>query len=336
MRPMPAKIERPPQVTTGSRAAAVVSRPKDAAPAAQVAAPSSSPTREVPAAAFASQAAPARELVPRAQQLSTSADPSALWGASPASSAAPSQEAFAALPPAEQATQLAAVRGERDEMAKEIGALVEQLDRRWNNSRLKTRTGALKHYEGEGRHLGRGQRRELRELVARSEAAQQRIDALTTQADALPKTPEAKREQAALRAELAKALRQARAEQSAAVKAATALIDSEGLKVDRLAVTEQVIDPSAPKAGSGGSLLEKIARFFHLDTLCAVFFDLMKVTLDTGRKQSEERQETQKAELDARRDRQRVDERLFTELRTQEADAQGRLASLVSQLRPAT
>lgn len=336
MRPMSAKIERPTQVSTGSRAASV-SRPKDAAPAAQVAsAPAPTTTRETPIAAFTGQAAPQKELVPRAQPVSTSADPSALWGAPAPASSELSREAFAALPAAEQATQLQATRAERDLVEKEIATIVERLDKKWNHSRLVTRTGALKHYEREGRQLGGGRRRELRELVAKSEGAQKKIDELRARAAALPDTPEAKKEMAEIRGELARELRKARAEQSAAVKAATAIVDQEGLKVDRLAVTEQIIDPSAPKTGSGGSLLDKIARFFKLDSLCSMFFDVMKVTIDNNRKQTESAKETQKADADARRERQRFDERLFNELRTQEADAQARLSALVAQLRPAS
>lgn len=333
MRPMPAKIERPtPQVTTNPRSASV-SRPKDAAPVAQVAA---TPTREVPLAEYTGQAGPAKALLPSAQQVSTSADPSALWGAPPPAAGELTREQFAALSPADQATQLQATRAERDLVEKEIATIVERLDKKWNHSRLTTRTGALKHYEREGRHLGGGRRRQLRELVAKSETAQKKIDELKARAAALPDTPEAKKELAALRSEIARELRKARAEQSAAVKAATELVDQEGLKVDRLAVTEQVIDPSAPKSGSGGSLLDKIARFFKLDSLCAMFFDVLKVTVDNNRKQAETAKEAQKAEVDARREQRRFDERLFTELRTQEADAQARLASLVAQLRPAS
>ena len=43
------------------------------------------------------------------------------------------------------------------------------------------------------------------------------------------------------------------------------VVDAVGLKVDRLATTEQIIDPAAPAQGSGGSLLDKIGRFFKLD-----------------------------------------------------------------------
>lgn len=335
MRPMPAKIERPTQQVTTTPRSAASSRPKEAAPAAPVAAPLATTTREVPLAEYTGQAAPAKALLPRAPPVSTSADPSALWGAPAPATSGLTREQFAALPPAEQASQLQATRAERDLVEKEIASIVERLDKKWNHSRLTTRTGALKHYEREGRHLGGGRRRELRELVAKSESAQKKIDELRARAAALPDTPEAKKEMAAIRGEIARELRKARAEQSAAVKAATELVDQEGLKVDRLAVTEPVIDPSAPGAGSGGSLLEKIARFFELDSLCAMFFEMLKLTVDQGRKQAETAKEAQKVEVDSRREQRRLDERLFNELRKEEADAQARLAALVAQLRPA-
>lgn len=301
MRSMPAKIERSTSLPSTPRAAAV-SRANPAAPGQAVA------QAKVPAAVFAGQAAaPARELTPAGQPVATSADPSALWGATaPATTPASTEltrEAFTALSADQQVATLESLRTERAELGQQIEARVEQLDRRWRHSRLSTRTEALRHYEGASERMPRGRRRELRAHVEKAVEAQARIDELTARVAELPKTPEAKSEQAALRDELAKELRRARDEQSKAVAAATALIDQEGLKVDRLGVTEQLIDPSAPAPGSGGSLLEKVARFFKLDSFISTVFSWVEQARTAEVKREEARAEQKRSDEKTRQDK---------------------------------
>lgn len=245
------------------RASSLVSTPKvqpAAKPSAPVAAAPTGPVTE-----YAGQAAKPKELVPRGANLSRSASPSSLWGDAP-KQVNLDQEAFKALAPPEQQKVVEAAKAEHEQLRGEIDQRVAVLDRKWNNSRLSTRTEALREYqERGGRRLGRRERQKLDGLVGRSEEAQRKINVLRAKIDALPKTPEAKKQQRELRDELARELRRARDEQSKVVKEATQVIDVEGLKVDRLAVTEQIIDPSAPAVGSGQSLLDKIARFLNLD-----------------------------------------------------------------------
>ena len=73
-------------------------------PRAQAVSPATTPTgtqavvaRGGPVTEYAGQAVAQKELVPRGKQVTTSADPSALWGEAP-KSAIPSQDEFAALP----------------------------------------------------------------------------------------------------------------------------------------------------------------------------------------------------------------------------------------------
>lgn len=249
------KIERTNSSVSTARAQAITKT--SAVPVA----PASPP----PAATYAGQAAPTKELIPNGKPVAKSASPNALWGEQP-KPVSLDREAFAKLPPAEQREVLKKAAVEREQLGGEINARVEHLDRKWKNSRLVTRTEALREYQERSGHLHPRRRRDLDKLLVRSEAAQVRINELRAKVDALPKTPEAKKQQAALRSELAKELRRARDEQSKVVKEATAIVDGDGLKVDRLAVTEQVIDPTAPAPGSGDSLLDKVVRFFHLDT----------------------------------------------------------------------
>jgi uncharacterized protein YnzC (UPF0291/DUF896 family) len=330
---MPAKIERSTSLPSTPRAPAV-SRANAVTPAAPAQPVARARAAE---AVFAGQAAATvSALTPAGQQVATSADPAALWGSpAPAPEASPpSVDAFRAMSPAAQTSTLESIRAERAQLGQEIEARVEQLDRKWRHSRLSTRTEALQHYEGASGRLPRGKRRELRAHVIQALEAQARIEELSARVAELPKTPEAKREQAALRAELAKELRRAREEQSKAVAAATAILDQEGLKVDRLAVTEQIIDPTAPAQGSGGSLLDKVLRFFFLDELMGSFLRALKDSMDAETRRTQARSEAQAEEQQARVRRRIEDERRLDEQRQAESTARAQLAPLLARLPP--
>lgn len=284
-------------------------------PRAQAVSPATTPTgtqavvaRGGPVTEYAGQAVAQKELVPRGKQVTTSADPSALWGEAP-KSAIPSQDEFAALPTEKKRETLMALRQERQEAAREIQARLEKLDIKWSRSRLVTRTEALREYQEKTAHLDPGTKKELDALLERSEGAQRKINELRAKIDRLPKTPEAKKAQAELRSQLARELRRARDEQSKVVKQATAVVDQQGLKTDRLATTEQIIDPTALAPGSGQSLLEKIAHFFKLDSfinwVATAFADLFS-------KPAEQRREEKRAEEDDER-RKRLDDRIRTQ-----------------------
>jgi uncharacterized protein YnzC (UPF0291/DUF896 family) len=297
------KIERTTSSVTATRTTAVA---KPAAPAP------SAPATPPSAATYTGKAAPTKELIPNGKPVATSASPNALWGEQP-KPVSVDRDAFTKLTPAQQAEAVKAAQSELDALGVQIQHRVDQLDRRWKNSRLVTRTEALREYQEQGGRLSPHCRRDLDRLLQRSEAAQVRINELRAKIDKLPKTPEAKKEQAALRAELAKELRRARDEQSKVVKEATAVVDAEGLKVDRLAVTEQIIDPSAPKPGSGESLLEKVARFFHLDEFINwVSRNFVNLAWQAVSEVNEKARET-KAKDDAADRDHRLDDRLKTE-----------------------
>lgn len=294
------KIERS---TPGS--ASVVSTPK--APAVTRSASSAEvavTTPKGPATEYAGQAAPKKELVPRQAQLTRSADPSALWGEAPKAMALDAAT-FAKLPPAEQHKELQALRAERNELGQQILQRLEQLDVKWSRSRLVTRTEALREYQERTAHLEPAAKQELDGLLERSEGAQRKINELRARIDRLPKTPEQKAAMKELRDELARELRRLRAEQSAVVKEATQVVDAQGLKTDRLVVTEQVIDPSAPAPGSGQSLLEKLARFFELDA----FLSSLGSHVEHETQAVERRGEQIKADVEARRERQVQEQR---------------------------
>ncbi len=249
------KIERNASLASTPRAQAV-SRPS--APVVTIA-PKGTVTE------YAGQATPPKELVPRGTNVSKSASPSSLWGEAP-KGVELSPEAFDKLSGPEKKRFIETARAEQRELGAEILARIEVLDARWKNSRLSTRTEALREFqERRGNRLDAGSRRKLDGLIDRSEASQRKINELRAKIDLLPKTPESKKAKAELRNELARELRRARDEQSKVVKEATEVVDAVGLRTDRLVTTEQIIDPTAPAPGSGESLLDKVQRFFKFD-----------------------------------------------------------------------
>jgi len=311
MPPMP-KIERTTSLPSTPKTQGVTRTQSTQSTPAATALPSA------PGATFAGQAAPTRELIPSGKPVATSASPNALWGDQP-KPVSLDRAAFEKLSPAEKKEVFARCAEERNRVGQDIEARVEKLDKRWKNSRLSTRTEALREYEEKGERLPPHRRRDLDRAVARSESAQRKINELKAKIDLLPKTPEAKAEMRELRTQLARELRKARDEQSKAVKEATAVVDAEGLKVDRLATTEQVIDPSAPPVGSGESLVDKVVRFFHLDQFFAWVvskFDVSTFVTTTFTQQVQERSERIKDEGDRKLQKLRTDgDREFQKLR---------------------
>lgn len=246
--------------------------------------------------------------------------------------------AFAKLAPADQQKTTEAAKAERKQLSGEITERIEVLDGKWKNSRLSTRTEALREYhERRGNRLDGGSRRRLDRLLDRSEGSQRKINELRAKIDQLPRTPESKKAQVELRNELARELRRARDDQSKVVKEATEVVDAVGLKVDRLVTTEQIIDPSAPAVGSGHSLADKIARFFKLDwffqAIGSAFGTMQSIFVQDVEKRSARIEEEGKAKLDNRRVQENLKQAKFaaeTAAYAQENEAEllARLASL--------
>jgi hypothetical protein len=260
-------------------------------------------------------------LAPKGSPVRGSADPGALWGERAVAPVGEQLdvEAFKKLSPEQMKSKLAELEGERDTLRGQVQNRIGQLDRKWNHSRLATRTEALREFQ-EGDHgLEAGANTQLDQLVARAEDAQRRINVLRARADSMGKTPADKQANAAARHELAKQLVAARKAQSAAVKEATTAVDANGLKVDRLATTEQTIDPGAPAKGSGKSLLDLVTNFFHLNWLIDAFHSVFKsvntAIAERSDKHAERVAEDQAHDADLRRfeKRLRIKEQLEAE-----------------------
>lgn len=196
-----------------------------------------------------------------------SAQPDALWGAAPRGSLKPSLDPhqFDKLTPAQKTERLEQLSTTRDALQTKILERVIALDQKWEGASTATKEEALKHYAANSEQLDPAAREEINQMLVQAAIAQRRIDRLQSRRDGMPPSRNATPEEKARRAELNKELRAARKEQKDAVKGATKVVDDQGLKVDRLAVTEQIIDPSAPKKEEGTSLLGMVKDFFKFD-----------------------------------------------------------------------
>ncbi|MBS1152503.1 MAG: hypothetical protein H6Q89_4201 [Myxococcaceae bacterium] len=206
------------------------------------------------------------------QHLARTAGPDALWGKSPERGPNMDPHQFDKLTPAQRQEKLTELRAHRDELHVKILERVVELDKQWQSAPTATKEEALKHYAETSEALDPQTAQELRGMLRQAEVAQRRIDRLRTSRDGMPPARHATAETRARRAELNKELRAARKEHKEAVKEATAVVDEKGLKIDRLAVTEQVIDPSAPKASEGTSLLGMVKNFFKFTWLSDFLF----------------------------------------------------------------
>jgi len=213
------------------------------------------------------------------QHVAHSADPGALWGGAPAEGleTSPEVESFRKLTPDQMRAKLQELRADRDQLTGAIQQRIGELDKRWGRMQNKTRARALGEYQGKSRHIDPRTRREVAVLVAAASQAQAKIDALNAQVKALPK--DSKTSCPEKRAQLARELREQRKALATAVDQATQLVDTKGLKVDRLAETETLIDPSAKNKPPEQTLLGMVKKWFTLDWLIGKCSNIYDATL---------------------------------------------------------
>ena len=218
------------------------------------------------------------QLNPQGHRVEHSAAPQALWGERPAKHHF-DREAFARLPPAEQ-------QALRQQRADRIRARVGTLDGQWKRLPADNRLTALREYRKSSTMLTDGVRAQLDPVLARADRAQRQVHRAQRRLDHAPPA-----QRAAATAEL----ETAKAELSSAVTAAQNVIDAAGLKVDRLARTEQLIDPKAP-----GSLLDDVVAWFQMT------WTIMTVTNTAYEHQSQLKQKEREKSVE----KHRVDELL--------------------------
>jgi hypothetical protein len=142
---------------------------------------------------------------------------------------------------------------------------MEELDHKWRYMRLTKRTEALKQYLSESPNLAPAERAQLETAIESSEAANAKIEDLKGDIDKLKPQPGSKKPGTPEeRKELARKIMAARREHSEAVKNGTATVDDAGLKVERLALTENLIDPTGGASSQYGSMMGLLGQYFEV------------------------------------------------------------------------
>lgn len=220
---------------------------------------------------------------PQGEAVSKTALPNALWGQVALEGSKPPLSALTLknLSPEQAKTKLAELEKRKTALEERIGGRMEELDHKWNYMRLTKRTEILKSYIAQSGALPPEQRAEVETAIKDSEGAQAKIDDLMADVKALkaahpgakkPGTPEERKE-------LAKKLWAARHEHSEAVKGATEAVDDAGLKIERLVITENQIDPTGGANSQYGSMAGLVGQYFEvtfmMDTVQQLYFGPM-------------------------------------------------------------
>jgi hypothetical protein len=90
--------------------------------------------------------------------------------------------AFRSMSPGERKAKLEASRAPQQKLKREIHERVEQLERKWANSRLTTRTRSLRDLQGKCPQLTAEQAQHLEPPLKAAEAAEQRVNMLVGKA----------------------------------------------------------------------------------------------------------------------------------------------------------
>ncbi len=268
--------------TTATPTAPPASIVDDAAAAAAVVV---APTVPAAAPAWTAPATPAAADAVASMTASLSAAAKRAWG--PASVAASAvnlnRDEFAKASVPMQKARLGELKVEKAALGTKIQDRAAALDARWQRSSVSTKTEALRQYHERSKLLDPVARKELSGLVKKSDEAQGKIDKLRENSDLLckPQSQSCTPEETKAANELAGKLADARDAQAVVVERATVAIDQKGLKIDRLAVTEDVIDPGGEaRGGIGQSLLELVEEYTDvssmIDWIVTKFADNMK------------------------------------------------------------
>jgi len=248
--------------------------------------------------------------------VSTSASLKQLWG----------QEAIAgANPPlaarrmgncshAERPKKIAETQQKMAECEKKVEGRVEELDKKWKYMSLQRKTESLKEYLAATPNLTPENRAEIENAIKISDDAQVKLNALREEVRQLrPDKNTGKNGTPEERKALAHKLVVARRAQSEAVTAATAAVDAVGLKIERLMLTEDKIDPTGGQNSMFGSLKALIGQYFELSFSLQVLFSM---NTEFMREMEQDRIEAQKRKVidDAWRQRDDMMRQMLTDL----------------------
>jgi hypothetical protein len=215
---------------------------------------------------------------PDGKAVSKSASTNALWGQTVISSAKPPLSALTLknLTPEQAKAKMGELQEKAADLEQRMDGRAKELDAKWDTTLNRKRCEILKGYMGDSSGMSSGTRTELEGALKKSDDAQQHQDALFSQAKALGPKGAPDHGTVEERHALAVKLMAARHATTAAVQAATATVDNAGLKIERLALTEAKIDPSAGANSKYGSMLALAGSYFEtrfmMDTLNRIYF----------------------------------------------------------------
>ena len=191
------------------------------------------------------------------------------------------RDEYASATPEARATQRKSLEARKAVLHGRIMSRTHDLDERWRRATPTTKTDALRAFHDRSRHLEEGARAEVKVLVNRSTEAQRRVEELSVRLE--------KREAPDDTIVIVAQLSEARTERDAAITRATEVVDGQNLKVERLAIAERILDPSAPAEGSGGSLMDAIEEFAKvskaLEWVTTLFEKMEKASAEREAKQ---------------------------------------------------
>jgi len=176
-------------------------------------------------------------------------------------------DGFSASSPDAQRVELVQLKAKREGLQGRVFGRVEALDKKWGETLPSTKVRALRHYERAPNHLPTKPKKEFDRLVTQSEKHESSIVSLKGELDTMCRPAECTPAEAAVREEVAGRLADERAAQKDVIITATGVVDDQGLKIERLAITEQIIDPDAPEVGFGDSLMSMLEDLMDLSAL---------------------------------------------------------------------
>jgi hypothetical protein len=212
---------------------------------------------------------------PDGKAVSTTATANALWGQSVLTSANPPLpvKMLKNLTPEQATAKMTELKEKKAELEQRIDGRTKELDNEWAHTGNRKRCDILQGYMNGQNSLQPDARANLEAALQNTQACQAKQDSLMAQAKGLPPARGADAATKEARHEMAVKLWAARHDTTAAVQDATKTIDSAGLKIERLASTEQAIDGGHSKFGSMSWLAgEYFQTQFMMSTLDKLFF----------------------------------------------------------------
>lgn len=228
--------------------------------------------------------------------VSTTAAAEALWGRKGAGSSRPplNVQTIRNMSVDQAKAKMAELDGQKKNLEGRIAGRAGELDSKWKYMALAKKTTALKEYLAQTPNLPPEIRAELEQAIKLSDTAQVKLEELKVQVRELrPHAQTGKNGSPEERKALAHQLWTARRAQTEAVTAATTAVDAAGLKIERLALTENIIDPTGGAESKNGSMLAMVQQYFEVsfmyDTIGNMFFGPLFAFLQKLDKESAER-----------------------------------------------